>query len=66
MSPQERIKILREVPKDSWVVFSEDETKFLGYGSTYEEAVMEAEKQGESEPVVVKTPENWIERILSS
>lgn len=66
MSPQERIKILQEVPKDSWVVFSEDESKFLGYGSTYEEAVMKAEKQGESEPVVVKTPENWIERILSS
>jgi len=66
MSPQERIKILQEVPKDSWVVFSEDESKFLGHSSTYEEAVLQAEKQGESEPVVVKIPENWIEGILSS
>lgn len=66
MSPQERIKILQEVPKDSWVVFSEDESKFLGYGSTYEEAVLQAEKRAESEPVLVKIPENWMERILSS
>ena len=66
MSPQERIKILQEVPKDSWVVFSEDESKFLGYGSTYEEAVLQAEKRAESEPVLVKIPENWMERVLSS
>ena len=66
MSPQERIKILEEVPKNSWVVFSEDETKYLGHSSTYEEAVLQAEEQGESEPVVVKIPEDWIERILAS
>ncbi len=65
MSPQERIKILQEAPKNSWVAFSEDETEVVAHGSTYDEAVANAEKKGVKELVLVKTPEEWLEMVFA-
>ncbi len=65
MSPQERIKILQEAPQNSWIAFSEDETKVVAHGSTYDEAVANAEKKGVTEPVLVKTPEEWLEMVFA-
>lgn len=59
-------KMLLEAPKDSWIAFSEDETTIVAHGSTYEEAVTKAEKNGVKDPVLVKTPKDWVKMILAS
>ena len=66
MSPQARIEALRNAPANGWAAFSEDEEKLVGYGSTYDEVVELAEKNGIAEPVIVKIPENWDDRALVS
>jgi hypothetical protein len=65
MSTEERVKILREAKPNSWVAFSGDESKVLAYGETYSDAVRAAEKLGETDPVMVKVPDNWSSRVIS-
>jgi hypothetical protein len=64
MSPQARIETLRNAPANGWAAFSEDEERFVAYGATYDEVVLNAEKLGVSEPVVVKIPETWNDLAL--
>ena len=66
MNPQERLKALCEAPPDGWVAFSEDESRVVAYGATYEEAVFNAEKEGENDPLLVKIPNDWTELVLHS
>jgi Family of unknown function (DUF5678) len=65
MTAEERVRILREAKPNSWVAFSGDESKVLGYGETYSDAVKAAEKLGESEPLMVKVPDNWTSGVFS-
>ena len=64
MSPETRIKALREAPPNGWVAFSSDEERLVAYGKTYEEAVRKAEKRGELDPVLVKVPKDWSMQVL--
>ena len=59
MSTDERFEALKSAPLDSWVAFSEDETKIVAVGATYDEAVKKSESAGVSDPVLVKTPKAW-------
>jgi len=61
-----RLQALRDAPPDGWIAFSADETRVLAYGSSYDEVVASAEKQGESDPVVVKVPTDWSTQVLGS
>jgi hypothetical protein len=63
MSAEERVRILREAKPNSWVAFSEDESKVVAYGESYSEVVKAAESVGEKEPVIVKTPESWASKV---
>jgi D-serine dehydratase len=65
MTAEERVRILREAKPNSWVAFSGDESKVVAYGKTYSDAVKAAEKLGESDPVMVKIPDNWSSRVFS-
>lgn len=64
LKPDERIKILREAKPDSWVAFSADESKVVAYGESYDQVIERAEKAGEKDPLIVKTPESWCPRVL--
>lgn len=55
-----RFEALKSAPLDSWIALSEDETKIVAVGSSYEEAVRRSEKAGVSDPVLVKTPRVWL------
>ncbi len=55
-----RLEALRSAPLDSWVALSEDESRVVAVGSSYEEVVKKSESAGESDPVIVKTPKRWI------
>jgi hypothetical protein len=54
-----RLEALRAAPLDSWVALSEDESKIVAVGATYEEAVKNSERAGVEEPVILKTPPSW-------
>lgn len=64
MSPEARIKVLREAAPGSWVAFSNDESQVVAYGKTYDEAVAAAEKTGESDPVIARVPTDWVARVF--
>jgi hypothetical protein len=64
MSPEARIKALKEAPVGGWIAFSEDEERLIAYGSTYDEVVERSEKSGEPDPVVVKVPNSWNDMVL--
>jgi Family of unknown function (DUF5678) len=64
MSPEARIKVLREAAPGSWVAFSNDESQVVAYGKTYDEAVAAAEETGESDPVITRVPTDWVARVF--
>lgn len=55
-----RIEALRAAPPNSWIALSEDESRVMATGATYEEVVAASEKLGVAEPVLIKTPSNWL------
>jgi len=59
MSSDLRFEALKSAPLDSWVALSEDETRIVAVGSSYDEAVKKSESAGVSDPVLVKTPKAW-------
>ena len=65
MNAEERVRILREAKPDSWIAFSEDESKVVAYGDSYSQVVRAAEDAGELEPVIIKVPENWNPKVYS-
>jgi hypothetical protein len=65
MTPQARIEALKSAPPNGWIAFSEDEQRVVAQGMTYDEVVELAEKNGVTDPVVVKVPEDWNDRVLS-
>ena len=66
MSAEERVRILREAKPNSWLAFSEDESKVVACGDSYSQVVKAAEDVGEAEPVIVKIPENWNSKVFIS
>jgi hypothetical protein len=64
MSPEERVRILREAEPNTWIAFSQDESHVVGQGNTYAEAVAEAKEKGEIDPVILMTPDDWSPKAL--
>jgi len=65
MSPEARIRALREAEPGSWLAFSQDESRVVATGKTYDDAVEAAEKAGESDPVITRVPADWALRVFS-
>ena len=59
MEAKERLEILKAATPNTWIAFSEDESRVVASGKTYSQVVEAAQNAGEAEPVVVKIPENW-------
>lgn len=61
MSPQDtkRLELLRSAPLNSWIALSEDEATIVATGATYSEVVERSERAGVSDPLILKTPEQW-------
>ncbi len=62
MSPenQRRLEILRSAPLNTWIALSEDESKIVAIGNSFGEVSELSDRAGVSDPVVLKTPEQWI------
>lgn len=55
-----RFELLKFAPPDSWIALSEDETRIVAVGRSYSEVVEKSERAGEADPVLVKTPKEWL------
>lgn len=55
-----RLEALKSAPLDSWVALSPDETRIVAVGASHSEAVEKSEHAGVSDPVLVKTPKEWL------
>jgi hypothetical protein len=64
MSPESRIKALREAGAGTWLAFSEDESRVVASGASYDEVVQAAEDAGEHEPVITRVPNDWAPRVF--
>ena len=64
MSAEERVRILQEAKPNTWLALSNDESKVAGRGATYAEAVADAEKHGENDPLMIKIPDTWEPRVF--
>jgi hypothetical protein len=64
MQLSQRTEILRTAKPNSWLALSEDESRVVGVGDTYADAVEMAAQQGIDEPVLIKTPEEWVTLIF--
>jgi hypothetical protein len=64
MSQEERVEILKSAPPNSWIALSQDESRVVGMGATYGEASERAKDSGESDPLLIKTPEQWLDLVL--
>jgi hypothetical protein len=54
-----RLELLRAAPLNSWIALSEDESRIVATGATYSEVVALSERAGVSDPLIIKTPEQW-------
>jgi folylpolyglutamate synthase/dihydropteroate synthase len=57
-------KLLANVPKGAWVALSSDEERVVAYASELAEVIKKAEESGESNPVVIRVPEDGSTLIL--
>jgi len=64
MSSKQRLEVLQQAPPNSWVVLSEDESQLLGTAATYAEAVDLANSEGVEDPVLIKTPDEWLTPVF--
>ena len=55
-----RLKVLRDAPLDSWIALSEDESKIVAVGKSFEEVTRNGESAGVEDPLVIKTPKSWL------
>jgi len=54
-----RVSALRDAPLNSWIALSDDETKVIAVGASYQEVADELDRIGDQSSVIVKTPPAW-------
>jgi len=55
-----RLEVLKSAPLDTWIALTEDESRIVATGSSYEEVVRNSEIAGISDPILIKTPKVWM------
>jgi len=54
-----RLELLRSAPLNKWIALSEDESNIVAIGETYREVSERSDMAGVSDPVILKTPQQW-------
>jgi hypothetical protein len=54
-----RVAALEKAPLDAWIALSDDETKLIAHGGTYQDVVDQLVKMGDDSSFVMKTPASW-------
>ena len=61
---ESRLAALASAPLNRWIALSADETRIVAEAESFEEVATMAEQNGEPDPVIIRTPENWMPRTL--
>jgi hypothetical protein len=64
MEQNPRLDALRAATPDRWVALSADETRVVAEADSFDEAAAAAERAGETDPILVRVPEDWTARVL--
>jgi hypothetical protein len=56
-----RSDALRAAPLDSWIALTEDETRVIATGATYQEVSKQLDAVGVEDSVIIKTPKSWLQ-----
>jgi hypothetical protein len=56
-----RSEALRGAPLDSWVALTEDETRVIATGATYEEVSKRLDEGKVVDSIIIKTPKSWLQ-----
>ena len=51
-------RVLKHAPLGAWVALSSDKSKVVAHAETYSAAVRAAQRVGENNPVLVRTPQS--------
>jgi hypothetical protein len=62
MSPESkvRLEILRSAPLNMWIALSDDGSRIVAVGETYREVSERSDLAGIADPLILKTPDEWI------
>jgi len=60
MTDATRLELLKNVPLDSWIALSEDESRIVTIGSSFAEVSRKSELTGVEDPIILKTPKAWL------
>jgi hypothetical protein len=61
---ESRLAALASAPLNRWIALSADETRVVADADTFEKVAAADERNGETDPVIIRTPENWTPRTL--
>lgn len=56
---QARVSALRDAPLDSWIALSDDETRIIAAGASYQEVADKLDRMGDELSFIIKTPASW-------
>ena len=54
-----RVTALSQAPLNSWIALSDDETRLIAQGPTYQAVAEKLDKLGDDTSVILKTPPSW-------
>jgi hypothetical protein len=60
MNSEQRMKVLRDAPRDCWVAISESEPRIVAHGADFSEVVEQAEISGFNDPLMIRIPKQWV------
>ena len=61
---QSRLSALASAPLDRWIALAADESHVVADGETFAEVAAAAERNGESDPLILRVPHDWTPRVL--
>ena len=59
MTPEERLRVLRDAPRDCWIAVAEEEARVVAFGQSLSDVADEAERCGVHDPLMIRTPKQW-------
>lgn len=62
--PDARLEALRHATLDRWIALSSDEQRLVAEGESFDAVVEAAERSGETDPLIIRVPEDWTPRVL--
>jgi hypothetical protein len=54
-----RVAALSQAPLNSWIALSDDETRLIAHGTSYQAVADQLDRLGDQTSIILKTPPSW-------